>query len=148
MKIEIATQFSPALLNGVLALLPELTTSRRGLTAAELTTIVESPATHLFIASEGAEIVGMLTLVLVQIPTGLRAHIEDVVVADGWRHRKIAVALTRAALDLARASGVRTIDLTSRPSREAAIRLYQWIGFERRDTGVFRLSLDNDGSAA
>jgi len=144
-KIEIATRFSSGLLHGLLALLPALSTKPNRLTAAELTAIVESPATHLFIASDGAQIVGTLTLVLVQIPSGLRAHIEDVVVAKPRRKRGIGAALTKAALDLAQASGARTIDLTSRPSREEAIRLYRRMGFRERDTVVFRLSRDSDG---
>ena len=34
--------------------------------------------------------------------------------------------------------GAKTIDLTSRPSREAANRLYQRLGFEMRETNVYR----------
>ena len=83
-------------------------------------------------------ILGSLTLVVFPIPTGIRAWIEDVVVDEAARGRGVGEALNRAALDRARAAGARTVDLTSRPSREAANRLYQRIGFQPRDTNVYR----------
>ena len=82
-----------------------------------------------------------MTLVTFRIPTGLRAFIEDVVVDVSARREGIGEALTREAIAIARAKGARTIDLTSRPSREAANRLYQRLGFERRDTNVYRLPI-------
>ncbi len=85
---------------------------------------------------------GTLTLVVFRIPTGIRAWIEDVVVDESLRGRGAGDALTRAALDKAAELGARTVDLTSRPSREAANRLYQRIGFERRDTHVYRIMLE------
>jgi ribosomal protein S18 acetylase RimI-like enzyme len=87
-------------------------------------------------------IVGTLTLVTFRIPTGVRAWIEDVVVDDVARGHGVGDLLNRFALDLARAKGAKTVDLTSRPSREAANRLYQRIGFEPRDTNVYRYSLE------
>lgn len=86
-------------------------------------------------------IVGMLTLVTFRIPTGVRAWIEDVVVDGGSRGRGVGEALTRAALELATAWGAQTVDLTSRPSREAANRLYRRMGFEQRETTVYRFRL-------
>ena len=87
-------------------------------------------------------ILGSLTLVVFPIPTGIRAWIEDVVVDDAARGRGVGEELNRFALDLAGRLGARTVDLTSRPSREAANRLYQRIGFEARDTNVYRFSLE------
>jgi ribosomal protein S18 acetylase RimI-like enzyme len=86
-------------------------------------------------------IVGMLTLITFRIPTGVRARIEDVVVDSTVRGRGVASELTRAALELAQARGAHTVDLTSRPSREAANRLYQHLGFEQRETSVYRFEL-------
>jgi ribosomal protein S18 acetylase RimI-like enzyme len=76
-----------------------------------------------------------------RIPTGLRAWIEDVVVDDRARGKGVGEALNRAALSMARQRGAKTVDLTSRPSREAANRLYQRLGFVRRDTNVYRFEL-------
>ena len=86
-------------------------------------------------------IVGMLALIIFRIPTGVRAWIEDVVVDSGLRGRGAGEALTRAAIDIAGARGAKTVDLTSRPSREAANRLYQKVGFELRQTNVYRYPL-------
>ena len=109
--------------------------------AAALQTIVDDEATTLLIAYDGDTIVGSLTLALFSIPTGLRAWIEDVVVDDAARGKGVAQALNLAALDLARDRGARTVDLTSRPSREAANRLYQRLGFQARETNVYRFDL-------
>jgi ribosomal protein S18 acetylase RimI-like enzyme len=79
--------------------------------------------------------------VVFRIPTGLRAWIEDVVVDGSARGRGVGEALNRAAIDRARAAGATTVDLTSRPSREAANRLYRRLGFEQRTTNVYRLDL-------
>lgn len=122
-------------------LTPQLSSSSPPPTAEELAEIVASPATVLFLARSGGEIVGSLTLAMFRIPTGLRAWIEDVVVDESARGQGVGEALSRAALERARASGARTVDLTSRPSREAANRLYQRIGFVRRETNVYRFEL-------
>jgi ribosomal protein S18 acetylase RimI-like enzyme len=123
-------------------LIPQLSRSNPAPAASALAEIVSSPATVLFLAYDGDEIVGSLTLVLFRIPTGLRAWIEDVVVDEAARGRGVGEALNRAALDRARSAGARTVDLTSRPSREAANRLYRSIGFEQRDTNVLRFVFD------
>jgi ribosomal protein S18 acetylase RimI-like enzyme len=103
---------------------------------------VESPATTLFIARPPTgEILGTLTLVTFRIPTGVRAWIEDVVVDERARGQGVGEALTRAALAAARKSGAQTVDLTSRPSREAANQLYQRLGFKLRETNVYRYDL-------
>jgi ribosomal protein S18 acetylase RimI-like enzyme len=86
--------------------------------------------------------VGSLTLAMFRIPTGVRAWIEDVVVDESARGRGVGEALTQEALGRARAAGARTVELTSRPSREAANRLYLRLGFEVRDTNVYRFSLE------
>jgi len=80
-------------------------------------------------------------LVTFRIPTGIRAWIEDVVVDESARGHGVGEALNQAAIQEARQKGAVTVDLTSRPSREAANRLYQRIGFVQRDTNVYRFSL-------
>ena len=103
--------------------------------------MIEAPGTHLLVARDDAgRIVGTLTLVVFRIPTGLRAWIEDVVVDESARGQGTGEALTREALRIAADLGARTVDLTSRPTREAANRLYRRLGFELRDTNVWRWS--------
>ena len=105
--------------------------------------IVSGDATVFFAARVDGRIVGSLTLVVFRIPTGVRAWIEDVVVDDAARGAGVGEALNRAAVDEAHRRGARTVDLTSRPSREAANRLYQRMGFVARDTTVYRWSGDD-----
>lgn len=119
-------------------LLPQLSSAPPP-TEAELAAIVADPGTTLLVAEEAdGAIVGCLTLHCFRIPTGLRALIEDVVVDSAARGRGIGAALTVAALERAYAVGARSVELTSRPSREAANRLYQRLGFVRRETNVYR----------
>jgi ribosomal protein S18 acetylase RimI-like enzyme len=80
----------------------------------------------------------MLTLVVYRIPTGAHAVIEDVVVDETARGAGCGEALVAAALERARDAGVKNVDLTSRPSREAANRLYVRMGFVERETNVYR----------
>ncbi|MGH9151705.1 MAG: GNAT family N-acetyltransferase [Acidimicrobiales bacterium] len=121
-------------------LVPQLSRSSPPPGADQLAEMVAAPGTHLLVARDDAgEVVGSLTLVLFRIPTGLRAWIEDVVVDEGARRRGVGEALTRRALEIAAERGARTVDLTSRPGREAANRLYARLGFAVRDTSVYRL---------
>jgi ribosomal protein S18 acetylase RimI-like enzyme len=112
-------------------------------TSSELREIASSPAAHLLVARDSADtIVGMLTLAVFRIPTGVRAWIEDVVVDQRARGRGVGRRLTEKAVDLARSHGARTVELTSRPSRTAANQLYRSLGFNERETNVYRLSIE------
>jgi ribosomal protein S18 acetylase RimI-like enzyme len=122
-------------------LIPQLSSSSAPVSAQELEEIIESDTTVLFAARSGQEIVGLLTLAIFRIPTGVRAWIEDVVVDNQARGKGVGDALNRAALAEAERRGAKTVDLTSRPSREAANRLYQRLGFKQRDTNVYRYDL-------
>ncbi len=137
-KITEVFSADPDTLSALNRLLPQLSKSASPVTEAELAAIADSPASHLLMAFCGDEVGGMLTLVLVRIPTGVRAHIEDVVVGLEWRGMGVGRMLTEAALELARSLGAKTVDLTSRPSRIAAHALYRSVGFEVRDTSVYR----------
>jgi ribosomal protein S18 acetylase RimI-like enzyme len=90
------------------------------------------------VAKDGDFIFGMLSLVVFSIPTGTKAWIEDVVVDEGARGKGVGRKLMKHALDVAKELGAKSADLTSRPSREAANKLYQTIGFEARETNVYR----------
>jgi ribosomal protein S18 acetylase RimI-like enzyme len=103
--------------------------------------IVEAQANTVLVARDfrdSRRIVGLLTLVVFRIPTGVRAWIEDVVVDEAVRGRGVGEALSQEAVRRAVGLGARTVELTSRPSREAANRLYRRLGFVRRDSNVYR----------
>lgn len=141
-SITEVTEVTPALVTAMARLIAQLSASSPAPTEALLEEIVASPGSRLLIATDPASgIVGTLTLALFATPTGVRGLIEDVVVDSSARGQGAGEALTRAALDLARTAGARTVDLTSRPSREAANRLYQRVGFALRETNAYRYTL-------
>jgi ribosomal protein S18 acetylase RimI-like enzyme len=149
--IVVAETADAALQQAVARLVPQLSSSSAAPSLDELRRMIEDPATTLLLAvsdtadadtdARGGQVVGMLTLALFMLPTGIRAWIEDVVVDETARGAGVAAALTNAALDHARRFGARTVDLTSRPEREAANRLYTRLGFARRETNVYRYTL-------
>lgn len=143
MFIEIVAEVTDELVLAFERLIPQLSRSSPSPGVDELVDIVSSPATDLFLATDDdGTILGTATLVTFRIPTGRRAWIEDVVVDDAARGLGVGGALTQAMVDRAEELGCTTVDLTSRPTREAANRLYQREGFEIRDTNVYRRALD------
>jgi len=144
-SVMIADAATPQLLAAFATLIPQLSKSSPPPTQAQLIEMIAAPATDVLVATDvsSGDVLGLLTLVVFRIPTGVRAWIEDVVVDGAARGRGVGEALNQYALDLARAKGAKTVDLTSRPSREAANRLYQRIGFVARDTNVYRYDLES-----
>jgi ribosomal protein S18 acetylase RimI-like enzyme len=141
--IEIVAEVTDELVAAFARLIPQLSRSSPPPDRDELVDIVTSPATDLFLVTDDdGTILGTATLVTFRIPTGRRAWIEDVVVDDAARGLGVGGALTQAMVDRAEELGCTTVDLTSRPSREAANRLYKREGFEVRDTNVYRRTLD------
>jgi ribosomal protein S18 acetylase RimI-like enzyme len=144
LTIKEAETADTALVDAAARLIPQLSPSSPPPTLDQLRRIVDDPATTLLVATNGggtAQVVGMLTLAIFMLPTGVRAWIEDVVVDDESRGAGVASALVAAALERAQEQGARTVDLTSRPDREAANRLYVQLGFARRETNVYRRTL-------
>lgn len=149
MAIEIITKSSPEIVKAMKRLIPQLSRSAAPLDAAGCERFISQPGVHLFVfrsdkADESGDfpILGMLSLATFEIPTGVRAWVEDVVVDSAARGQGAGQALVEAALRHAQKVGARTVDLTSRPSREAANRLYQRAGFELRETNVYRVPLN------
>ena len=141
-EVTEATVVDDDLVGAMARLVSQLSSSGSPPDAEALEAIVASDSVVLLVAVSEGVIVGALALVLFRIPTGLRAWIEDVVVDEAARGRGIGEALNRAAIERARAAGARTVDLTSRPRREAANRLYSRLGFVERETNVYRRVID------
>lgn len=141
MNIEVVTSATPEVVEALAKLIPQLSSSAAPVTTELVSSIVTDTATTLFVARHEGRIVGALTLAVFTIPTGVRAWIEDVVVDGDVRGLGAGEALTLAAIDVARSQGAVSVDLTSRPTREAANRLYQRLGFELRETNVYRFSV-------
>ena len=140
-EVNVARYASESLLDQVNHLLPQLSSSAPTLTMEQLTGLLDSGAITLFIATHEGRAIGMLTLAMFPIPTGIRAWIEDVVVDADSRGLGAGALLTTTAVEHAQRHGAVTVDLTSRPAREAANALYRKVGFVQRETNVYRLSL-------
>ena len=137
-QVEIAKRVDNDLVVAFQRLIPQLSTSNPAPTKEQLESIVASDSSCILLGKIDGVIVGSLTLVIFHIPTGIRAWIEDVVVDLDARGKGIGEALNKFALAEAKRLGATTVDLTSRPSREAANRLYQRLGFKARETNVYR----------
>ena len=139
--VEVAGEATDELVAAFARLIPQLSTRAIPPSHNELAEMIAAPATDVLVARLDGAVVATLTLVTFRIPTGVRSWIEDVVVDGAARGHGVGDQLNRFAIELARSKGATTIDLTSRPSREAANRLYQRIGFKPRDTNVYRHEL-------
>lgn len=139
--MEVVREPSQEIVEAFGRLLPQLSKTAKHLDDGAVERMVRCDANTVLVARGAGEIVGTLTLVLVPLPSGLRARVEDVVVDGASRGQGVAAALTRHALEIAREAGARTVDLTSRPDREAANRLYERIGFQARESRVYRFPM-------
>jgi ribosomal protein S18 acetylase RimI-like enzyme len=147
--VEVLSEVTDEVVEAFRRLVPQLSRSAPPLDRASVERVVSCPANTVFIArgksADGAEnqIIGTLTLAVFPIPTGMRAWIEDVVTDEAARGQGAGTALTEEAIRVARGLGARTVDLTSRPSRVAAGRLYERLGFGQRETRLYRLTIED-----
>ncbi len=148
MTVELITAATPELHEAMGRLLPQLSRSAAPMSEADVERFLSQSSVHLFVfraemadADGNNPILGMLSLATFEIPTGVRAWVEDVVVDEAARGQGAGLALVEAAIEHAKTIGARTVDLTSRPTREAANRLYQRAGFQLRETNVYRVTL-------
>jgi ribosomal protein S18 acetylase RimI-like enzyme len=139
--VEVLSEVTDEVVETFGRLLPQLSSTAGKLDRQALEAIVAAPASTILIARIGEHIAGTLTLATFPIPTGVRAWIEDVVVDEAARGQRVATALIEEAISLARRAGARTVDLTSRPSRVSAGVLYERVGFEQRETRMYRYKL-------
>jgi ribosomal protein S18 acetylase RimI-like enzyme len=138
-NISELTETSSSVLQSINALLPQLSSSAQVISMDRLSELVESDNTIIFIGTyESGQILGMLSLIVMKIPTGNKAWIEDVVVDQSARGKGMGKALMNHALEKAKELAVKSVDLTSRPSREKANMLYQSLGYQIRETNVYR----------
>jgi len=140
-QVEVLSKVTDEVVDAFGRLLPQLSGSAPPLDRAALENIASSPAVTVLLARCSGVIAGTLTLAMFPLPTGLRAWIEDVVVDESARGKGAGEALAMAALQRAAAAGARTVDLTSRPSRAAAGRLYERVGFTVRESRLYRYSV-------
>ena len=137
MKITEIDDFQPGLTDSIYRLLRQLTDKQLDFSDDAMRLIIESPNSHLLVATEDDELVGMLTIATYISPTGKKAWIEDVVVDEIYRGRGFAI-------DWARRHDILILMLTSNPKRVAANQLYPKMLFQRRETNVYRMDLTEE----
>ncbi|MFF7213713.1 GNAT family N-acetyltransferase [Streptomyces sp. NPDC008238] len=140
-EVEVVREADDELVEAFTRLLPQLSASAAPPDRESLRRLLAAEANTVLVARVDGRVVGTLTLAMFPLPTGMRAWVEDVVVDEAARGYGVGAALTEEAIRLADVAGARTVDLTSRPSRQAANRLYERLGFLVRDTRVFRYTL-------
>lgn len=140
-RITPVTIVDPNLVVAINKLIPQLTSPKTPVSIATLNELIDNGSSELIVAKEGNEVIGTLSLVVFTIPTGKKAFIEDVVVDEAYRGKGIAEKMVSEAIKLARNKDVKRIELSSRPSRVAANKLYKKLGFQIRETNFYRLEL-------
>lgn len=142
-KIEEVTNFSSEVADAVRSLVGQLDSNHQVLSDDDITLMISSSNTHLYVArnTEDNQIIGMVTLEVYRIPLVMKAQLEDIVVDEKMRGRGIGKQLVQFAVDKAKELGVKSLNFTSNPKKEAANKMYESLGFEKRDTNVYRLSL-------
>lgn len=136
-KVEILTA---EIHDAVSRLVPQLGIHKIIPTQDELIALISSEASSLLIArypGEGSSIVGILTISIYRVPTGIRSIVEDVIVDNSMRRKGIAKTLLSDAIEIARKAGASGVALTSNPQRVEANLLYQSLGFSKRETNAY-----------
>jgi GNAT superfamily N-acetyltransferase len=141
LTIEAATEATPELEQGLAALMPQLNPALAGPTREALIAVLADPATTLLVARQDMLIVATATVIVYTTPAWTKARIEDLVVDEGNRGHGVGKALVNACLNVARERGAGVVELQSARRREVANRLYPRLGFERRESNVYRMML-------
>lgn len=142
-NIEEVTSFSPEVADAARNLVWQLSPEHQPLNNEDVQNMISSSNTHLYVARTKNDntIVGMITLEVYRIPLVMKAQLEDVVVDEKMRGKGIGKQLVIFAIEKAKEFGVKSLNFTSSPQKEAANKMYESLGFEKRDTNVYRLSL-------
>ena len=141
MTIEEPAEVTPELIKALQVLIPQLNPDVPVPTAEHIAVLLADPASTLLVARDGPEIVGTATVVVYTTPLRIESRIEDVVVDRNARERGVGEALVRACIEVARERGAVIVELQTARSRVAANRLYERMGFERRDSNLYRITL-------
>ena len=146
MQIEQATTSTEELWDAFQRLVPQLTSNNPPPSRDDLAALVKSESSTLILArADNNSIIGAACVTVYRVPTGIRAIIEDVIVDEYARGQGIGEALVRRCLEIAREKDAHGVTLTSNPKREAANRLYQRMGFKKRETNAYYYKLYPDG---
>ncbi|MBI5351797.1 MAG: GNAT family N-acetyltransferase [Chloroflexi bacterium] len=142
MQVELVTRADEELFDAFQRLVPQLTNNNPPPSLNDLIALVRDSSSTLMVArDESGEIVAALTLTVYRVPTGVRSIIEDVIVDVSARGQGVGESLIKRTIEIAREKGASNISLTCNPMRESANRLYQKMGFKKRETNAYQIKL-------
>ena len=141
MRIDAATEATQELLDALTSLLPQLNPRLKPLTLERLERVIRDPDTTLLVVNDGERIVGAAAVFVYATPAFVKARIEDVIVDEQSRGKGVGEALVRRCIEIARERGAEIVELQSARWREVANRLYPRLGFELRESNLYRLEL-------
>ena len=141
MRIDVATEATQELVDALTSLLPQLNPELKPVTIERLSRVIGDPATTLLVVREDGRIVGAAAVLVYATPAYVKARIEDVVVDEHARGKGVGEALVRRCLEVARERGAEIVELQSARWREVANRLYPRMGFQLRESNLYRLNL-------
>lgn len=140
-KIEQLHNVTTKALEEINALLPQLSSSAKPLTYARLLDMVKNMATTTLVIKDGQKIIGIGMIMIYDVPTEKRAWLEEIIVDEGYRGQGLGEQVSKELIEIAKRERVNRVYLSSGPQREAANKLYQKLGFEKKETNVYRLKL-------
>ena len=140
MHIFNPTTYDSSHYDAVVRLLGQLTTRSISFGEADYRALIASSNNLLFLLQDDGQVIGMLTVGVYFSPTGSKAWIEDVVIDNMFRGRGLGRKLVSHAIEYCKSQGIDTLMLTSNPKRVAANALYQSLGFERKETNVYKMT--------
>lgn len=141
MKIEQLQNVTTKAVEELNKLLQQVSKNPSPLTYAGLLDFIKDPAVTLLTMKDGGVIIGMGTLIAFHTINGKRGNLEHIIVDEAYRGQGLGEKLCKQLIEVAREQKLKQLELTSNADRVAARALYQKLGFEPRDTGVFKLKL-------
>ena len=105
--------------------------------------MIDDPDVTLLFAKDGDRVIGTATVIVYTTPFWIKARIDEVVVDESARGKGVGEAMVRACLEVGRRKGAEVAELQSGrgPARDVANRLYRRMGFQLRDSNLYRISL-------
>ena len=146
MEIQELHNYTQAQFEDLKQLIAELS-DRVNLTQTDLMLVLKDSNSHLYVILESEHIIGCATLCVFHSPTGTKASIEDVVVSSAYRGQHLGKQLMEYVLEQAKAYAPIELHLTSNPMRVAANKLYQSLGFQKKETNCYQMMITDEASS-
>ena len=145
MEIQVLHNYTQAQFEDLKQLMSELS-DRVNFTQTDLMLVLKDSNCHLYVILDGERVMGCATLCVFHSPTGTKASVEDVIVSSAYRGQHLGKQLMKYVLEQAKAFAPIELHLTSNPMRVAANKLYQSIGFQKKETNCYQMTISESAS--